>query len=302
MKRDEFMKFLVLIFAAILLAGCNETEFKESKTFAGGKVVSSATLNLGKTTYMEYCVQCHGVKGEGNGPSSKGLLPPPRNLTQGLYKFPWVAYGELPHDEDFYRIIKGGLKGSAMLPWDIHQTRLEAVTQYIKTFAPGTWEGGDKTLGVKVEATPDPYGEGKKNEAIERGKKVYHVVAQCTTCHRAYVTKAELSEINKEINKEKLTTFEADLYQLKPQDSEYNYKALPPDFTYHELRSIRPESSLNDIYQRLIYGVTGSGMPGWKGVISDDDLWAAAYYIDDLRALKKNPSARQALLDKLDNQ
>ncbi len=287
---------LLLPLLLLTLAACERTPFKESRTFAGGIKVDAATLNLGYTTYMEYCVQCHGVKGDGQGVSSKGLIPPPRNLTQGLYKFPNVPYGELPHDEDFHRIIRGGLKGTAMLPWDISDERLHAVTQYIKTFAPAVWEGADKALGTKIEDAPDPYGEASRAEAVVRGAKVYHIVAQCTTCHRGYATKEELNAWNKEINGAAMTDFDATLYQLKPQDSEYAYKVLPPDFTLHELRTV---NSHLDIYQRLLYGVTGSGMPGWKGVVEDNDLWALTYYVESLRALKKDPAARAELMNKL---
>lgn len=290
------MKFFFIIALLLVSVACDKTPFTESKTFAGGKVVSAATLNLGYTTYQEYCVQCHGEKGDGNGPASRGLIPPPRNFTQGLYKFANVPYGELPHDADFHRIIRNGLNGTAMLPWDISDERLEAVTHYIKTFAPETWEGGDKALGVKIEATPDPYGTAKRAEAITRGAKVYHVVAQCTTCHRGYATKDEVNAWSKEINGSGVASLEPDFYQTKLQDSEYNYRVSPPDFTYHPLRSIH---STEDIYQRLLYGVTGSGMPGWKDVVSDDDLWALTYYVESLRALRNDPAGRQALMSKL---
>lgn len=293
---------LISIFGLLFLASCNidRQPFTEGKIL-NGKEIDAKTLNLGYTTYVEYCIQCHGREGKGDGPSSKGLLPPPRNLTQGLYKFPWTQYGELPHDEDFARIIRGGLKGSAMLPWDISDERLYAVTQYIKTFAPQVWEGKDKVLGTKFELPKDPYGPEKKAEAIERGKRVYHVTAACTQCHRGYETKADISAWNKEINGAPLkdADFAADLYQLKNQDGEYNYKVTPPDFTYHWLRSI---TTIDTVVQRLMYGVTGSGMPGWKDVVSDDDLWALAYYVQDLRELQTDSARRQQLMDKLNNQ
>lgn len=294
-------KSLLILVPLLALVACDGEPIKESKTFVGGKTVSATTLNLGRTTYLEYCVQCHGYEGKGDGPSSKGLIPPPRNLTQGLYKFANVPYGEAPHDEDFYRIIRGGLKGSAMLPWDISDERLDAVTQYIKTFAPEFWTDAEgKTLGTKVEIAADPFGADKKAEAIAIGKKVYHLTAQCTTCHRGYETKADIVEMSKKTDSPiKLADLPEDLYQLKNQDGEYNYKVTPPDFTYHELRSI---TDLNSIVQRLAYGVTGSGMPGWKDVVTDEELWAAAYYVQDLMALKKDPEGRKALLNKLDKQ
>jgi len=287
------MKTIVIqVLALFLFVACDgTTRFKENKIFAGGKIVEPSTLALGQTTYLEYCIQCHGVDGKGKGPSSQGLLPPPRDLTQGLYKFPWVAYGELPHDEDFARIIRHGLKGSAMLPWNISDERLDAVIQYIKTFAPQVWEVKGAVLGTKLDLPNDPFGDVYRHQAIVKGKKVFHVTAACTQCHRGYATKAEVAEYNKELS----GTAEVDLafYQLKPQDSEYNYKALPPDFTYHDLRSITDVAS---IVQRLMYGVTGSGMPGWKDVVTDEELWALAYYVDSLRGYKGNEAERTKLL------
>ena len=292
------MKKLSILFPLLtLLVSCNSGKFKESKTFAGGKVVSASKLNMGHDTYLEYCVQCHGYKGEGDGPSSKGMYPPPRNLTQGIYKFANVVGGELPHDEDFYRIINHGLNGAAMLPWDLHGDRLDAVVQYVKTFAPQVWEGADKTLGTKYEIPKDPFGETYKHVAIEKGKKVYHITAACTQCHRGYENKETISAYNTEINNAPLKPeeFAADLYQLKPQDGEYNYKVIPPDFTYHPLRSI---SNVESIVIRLMYGVNGSGMPGWKDVVTDEELWALAYYVDYLREFKQDVTKREAFLSK----
>lgn len=288
------MKLLgISIFGLLMVTSCmvEKQPFKEGKTL-GGKQVSADTLNLGYTTYVEYCVQCHGMEGKGDGPASKGLLPPPRNLTQGLYKFPWTNYGELPHDEDFHRIIRGGLKGTAMLPWDISDERLDAVTQYIKTFAPATWEGADKTLGTKLELPADPFGEARKAEAIEKGKKVYHVAAACIQCHRAYETKADITAWGGDATA-------PDLYQLKNQDGEYNYKVTPPDFSYHQLRTITDTAS---IVQRVMYGVTGSGMPGFKDVVTDEELWAVSYYVESIRELGAQPEKRNALMDKLKGQ
>lgn len=291
---------LSILASLLLLTSCvyEGSPFKEGKLL-GGKKVEKDVLNLGHSTYVEYCIQCHGKDGKGDGPASKGLLPPPRNLTQGLYKFPWTQYGELPHDEDLARIIRGGLKGTAMLPWDISDDRLDAVIQYIKTFAPATWEGEDKVLGTKFEFPVDVF-QGKREEAITRGKKVYHVTAACTQCHRGYATKEEIVGWSKELETPMtLAEMPADLYQLKPQDSEYNYKALPPDFTYHPLRTIE---GVDTIVQRVMYGVTGSGMPGFKDVISDDDLWAVAYYVDSLREVGKDIKVRNTLMDKIDAQ
>ncbi len=284
---------LTCLSLSLIFVGCEGGDFKESKTFVEGKVVTADTLNLGQRTYVEYCIQCHGVKGDGNGVSAKGMFPPPRNFTLGIYKFGNVASGELLHDEDFYRIIRGGLKGTAMLPWDISDKRLDAVTQYIKTFAPKTWENKEAKLGEAIQATPNPFHE-KKEYAIEYGKEVYHAVANCNSCHSAYATKDELSAYSKKY-KQDMPEIGADFYTVKLQDGEHGSKNIPVDFTWHEVRTA---ATVEELYVRIASGIGGTSMPSWKGVIDDEQLWAVSYYVKSLMELKDTP-ARAELFNKL---
>ena len=288
---------LVLMLIPLVLLSCSEKKFKEAKVFAGNKTVSAETLNLGHLTYTEYCVSCHGVNGDGKGVASKGMYPPPRNFTLGLYKFGNVASGEAPHDKDFYRIIRHGLNGTAMLKWDISDKRLDAVTQYIKTFAPQVWENKEQVLGEAMVLPPDPYANGYKTQGIQIGKEVYHTLANCQSCHSAYATKAEMLEWAKRY-KQDAPTFDETLYVIKPQDSDHGYKSIPPDFTWHEIRSA---NNVEEIALRLASGVGGTSMPSWKGVIEDDQLWAVAYYVQSLMELKNTPQ-RDVLFTQLKNQ
>lgn len=289
----------IFLFALVLiLVGCNSGDFKESKVFIGNQTISDDVLNFGQNTYTEYCMACHGVKGDGNGPAAKGSIPSPRNFTQGLYKFGLVKDGGLPTDEDFYRIIKGGLHGTAMFPWDMSRDQIFAVTQYIKTFAPQVWENSEVQPGTPIEVRNDPYGLARKSFAIEKGKEVYHIVAQCWSCHRAYVSKSELSELNVKVNNEKIKEFDSEMYLLKLQESEYYFydskerynKYLPPDFTWHPLRSA---NTVEGIYKRLVAGVTGSGMPAWRGTVSDEEIWALSYYVVDLMKYRGSPERNE---------
>ena len=98
------LNLFLTVLSLVTLVSCSESHFKEDKIFAGGVYVTAKQLNDGKSLYTEYCMACHGVKGDGNGVSSKGLSVPPRNFKLGQYKFGRVVSGELPHDEDFYHI------------------------------------------------------------------------------------------------------------------------------------------------------------------------------------------------------
>jgi mono/diheme cytochrome c family protein len=294
------MKLLNCVFAISflgLLASCSESHFKEDKIFAGNVYAPAKALNDGKSIYTESCMPCHGVNGDGKGVSYKGMTVPPRNFKLGIYKFGRVVSGELPHDEDFYQTIKNGLNGTAMLPWDLSEQQMFNVVQYIKTFAPEKWEGGDKKLGEAIVVNRDPYGEAHKESAVARGKEVFHIVAQCWTCHRAYASHSELNEMNKKINGKPITEFDTEMYHVKLQPSDHGWATMPPDFTNDSVRSAK---TVEELYVRLNSGVGGTAMPSWKGTLQDDEIWAVAYYVRSLMDLKGTP-LRNKLLDSIKN-
>ena len=182
------------------------------RTFAGGITADAHTLTAGHDSYMLYCYACHGENGDGRGPSSYGLRPPPRNFTLGIFKFARLrSSDELPHDDDLYRIVHNGLNGTAMLPWDIPDVELMNIIQYIKTFAPAKWEKKKKSGELVKNLEPfelpaDPWA-GKEKEAEARGKELYHFKAECANCHPAFGSKEELYKLSVEASKREPETF-----------------------------------------------------------------------------------------------
>lgn len=81
---------------------------------------------------------------------------------------------------------------------------------------------------------------------------------------------------------------------------------LPPDFTMNTVRSYRPPTSeelekgenldrgRKDLYRTLAHGLAGTAMNGWKGVLSDDEIWATAYYVESLIRQKDSVPAWDA--------
>ncbi len=47
--------------------------------------VDPSVLKLGATVYMQRCVQCHGVTGDGLGQAAQYLNPKPRDYRRGLF-------------------------------------------------------------------------------------------------------------------------------------------------------------------------------------------------------------------------
>ena len=265
----------------LLATGCSGpgTPFVKSRTL-GGKRVSARRLNRGHELFVTYCAACHGVDGDGKGPASVGLRPPPRNFTQGQFKFAAVASGQLPNDEDLLRIVQKGLHGSAMLPWnDVPERDILDIVQYIKTLSP-KW--AEKTPGEPIVPGPDPWGDARRAEAVTRGMKVYHGLAQCLSCHPAYESKETIQAASMELSKRE-ATLRDDPYHSAQKDSDYGYSLMPPDFTRDHVRS---GEALTDIYRTIASGIGGTAMPTWKGALPDDDIWAMAYYVRSLIDLK----------------
>lgn len=283
--------FILIIFSS----ACVKEHFREGVIVAGGTYVDKNTLNKGREIYMEYCMACHGEKGDGKGVAAKGMDVPPRNFTNGIIKFGDTLSGELPHDEAIYKILKEGLSGTAMLPWDLQPGQMNAVWQYIKTFSPKTWIGKDKKLGEKVTLSPDPYGLARKTSAIRKGKAVYHVTASCQTCHQAYATKREISAMSLKVSGERVGEFDENLYHTKPQESEHDSVTLPPDFTWDRIRSAK---TVEEIAMRVAAGIGGTTMPAWKETIEDSEIWAVSYYVKHLMDMRDKPE-RKDLMEKL---
>jgi len=62
-------------------------------------LAAQAAGGAGKVTYDKWCAGCHGVQGDGAGPSALRMLPRPRNFTLGLFRFarhPAARYRRMP--------------------------------------------------------------------------------------------------------------------------------------------------------------------------------------------------------------
>jgi cytochrome c oxidase cbb3-type subunit 2 len=72
--------------------------------------VTEANLNRGKEVFLDRCVGCHGVAGDGKGPGAKFLSPPPADFTD---KDDACCGGDTGPGDFYYRILRGW-PGTAM--------------------------------------------------------------------------------------------------------------------------------------------------------------------------------------------
>ncbi len=83
--------------------------------------------------YRQHCAHCHGISGDGAGPTAGFLNPYPRDYRLGLYKFKATERAARPTSKDLERIIRHGIPGTAMpsfelLPGD----EVEALVEYVR--------------------------------------------------------------------------------------------------------------------------------------------------------------------------
>jgi len=97
-----------------------------------------ATAPPGQRLYAQRCAVCHGPDGRGNGPAAPSLIPRPRDLTLGQFKYTSTPPGQPPSDADLLGVLANGLQASAMpafgdllSPDDLHQ-----LVSYIKGSPP----------------------------------------------------------------------------------------------------------------------------------------------------------------------
>ena len=77
----------------------------------GGMTPAQLDLRVGEQIYRQYCLACHGEKGDGRTSVGRHLAPPPRDFTR-------TAEMAVLTDGDLGQAILRGVPGSAMAPWE----------------------------------------------------------------------------------------------------------------------------------------------------------------------------------------
>lgn len=294
------VRWMVLgVSLAVAGAGCDSEKAPPAFEHDRQASVRSAELEDGKASYEMYCAGCHGANGDGRGEAAKFMTPTPRNFQVANYKFSSTRSGLLPTDADLKRSIRKGLKGSAMPPWELLPERtVDALIVYIKTFSP-KWQ--ERSASAAIPFVTDPYASKKdKSRAIARGEVVYHGFATCWTCHPSYVSEDKINEHLVAMENPTRDAFRAGLSESEGKPNSEGEMVFPPDF----LRDyVRAGASIEDIYRAIAAGITGTAMPTWvdsmefpaadgKPLVQQADIWALAYYVEDL--VRQRPKLLQA--------
>jgi mono/diheme cytochrome c family protein len=114
--------------------------------------LDEVTLKEGSRLYRLYCLQCHGLTGDGRGPTAKWVNPHPRDYRKGLFKFqsvdqadddrfwPQRPTGEPPSDDkfrpprrdDLIRTLIEGVEGTAMQSYNmLSDAEMQPIVSYV---------------------------------------------------------------------------------------------------------------------------------------------------------------------------
>ncbi len=106
---------------------------------AGDQIVLDGghVLQHGRTLYHRHCVHCHGVSGDGNGPTAPYLTPRPRDYRHGVFKFTSTDGQAKASRADLRRILENGIPGTYMpsfVPM-LDEQELNDVVEYVRFLA-----------------------------------------------------------------------------------------------------------------------------------------------------------------------
>ena len=207
-------------------------------------------LALGEKVYRENCAACHGDKGDGKGPQADRLKTKPRDFTTGIYKFRSTPSGSLPLDEDVFRTISHGVRGTSMLAQlQLSEQERWAVVHYLKAFSKRFKE---EKPGQAIAMPPAPSANAK---LVAVGKSKYEE-AGCAQCHGP--------------------DGKGDGPSAKDLKDDWRNPISPSDLT---LKPFKSGSSPEDLYRTISTGLNGTPMPSYAGAFSPKERWALVSYI-----------------------
>jgi mono/diheme cytochrome c family protein len=243
-----------------------------------------ADLQRGQAVYQQRCVQCHGVSGDGAGPSAHYMYPRPRDYRKGIFKFTSTPYGIRPLREDLLRTVRQGIRGTSMpgfalLPEQDQQAVVDYVIllsrrgelkqqligladaedavdeEIVKTeLIPTVLTRWSEAIAMEVlPITPQPR---FTLEHVERGKQAF-LTKGCSKCHGID---------GRGQTKENRGT------------DAWGFQTRAADLTSGMLHGgNRPQ----DIYRRIYSGINGTPMPSFANVLKQepDTIWDLVAYV-----------------------
>lgn len=245
--------------------------------------------------YRKLCMHCHGLRGDGRGPTAPFLNPRPRDYRAGVFKFTSTGVGMPPTWEDLHYTLVRGAPGTAMPSFRAYPeetvnglvdyviylslrgqverdlaltlTEFEELTDQdvessVRRFA-NQWAQAPDTV-IEPETEKPPF----TMESVERGRQLFLASdkGNCAACHG-------------ESGRGDGPSAEVDPATGQPMRDYWGFPIRPTDLTTGLLRGGRRPI---DIYRRIHTGVKGTPMPGQSANLSSEEIWDVVHFVQYL--------------------
>ena len=142
-----------------------EAGLDEAKLRLAAGPVRSDIVGRKNGLYREHCVHCHGITGDGLGPTAAFLNPYPRDYRPGVFKFKSTERADKPTHADLVRILHNGIPGSSMPSFALlPPVQVDALAEYVKYLA---MRGETELALMRAFFELDDEDQGKLPEARE---------------------------------------------------------------------------------------------------------------------------------------
>jgi mono/diheme cytochrome c family protein len=270
-------------------------------------------LKKGSHYYRIHCLHCHGVTGNGRGPTSHWVNPHPRDYRQGLFKFQSSDQSDgrvrKPRRDDIVRTLRDGIEGTAMPSFFVLSTNdlnylasyvihlsIRGETEYetirnvlepnaeagvaelarllIKKVAKNWFDSNKKPIDVP----PYPFLESNDKEMLTSVQK-----GQALFLADEGKLKQLFPKLASDPNKMNTLKGASCVSCHKDYGRQATFKfdvwgtfVRPADLTRGVYRGGRRPV---DIYYRIHSGINGSGMANFGSVLEPDQIWDLVNFV-----------------------
>jgi mono/diheme cytochrome c family protein len=179
-----------------------DVEESEAEEYRDALQLSRATLREGSKLYRRHCLHCHGLNGDGRGPTGPWLNPHPRDYRQGVFKFlstevslkPKVIRELKPRRADLLRTLRQGVEGTSMPSFGLQSDEeLNQIVSYVIHLSLRGQVEYD-TIKALFENT-DPATKKIDLEALEGGSIATHVQSRVGELLKAWAKSDTASNV-----------------------------------------------------------------------------------------------------------
>lgn len=285
------------------------------------------TLAEGSRLYRRHCLHCHGLTGDGRGPTAPWVNPHPRDYRAGKFKFTSSAEQSgtrKARREDLLRTLQQGVEGTSMPSFALldRETELEPLVSYVihlslrgqveidvlrafledsdeeadadavKKRAREKLQGGETATGRHKPGLWD-YWKATEKKPINVGKA-------------AYYTGKTRDELDADGQKDQDQSIRRGFNQFTTGTAQcrscHNDFGRANDYKYDEWGTIVRPANLTagiyrggrrplDLYYRIHSGINGAGMTSFFGpnALSSDDIWDVVNFLEAMPYPKMLP-------------